>query len=273
MGDLRHIDDASRQDVPNSGDIQAVARVCKILELFSQSSGLMPSDIARDLDLQRSTVSRYLSSLVRERFLSRAPDGSYVIGTSLLELGIAAVGGGPVANAGPYMRRLVQEVQQTVVLSIWGGDGAVISNVEEDDSRLVHVSVRVGSSLPFDAAQSQVFLAYLPDREIVDRLLRKLPEPAQRDLRTQMRHVSRVGFAVNSRVVEGVRAVAAPVFDRSGSIEATLAIVGTTAAVPQREDSNVVQALLRTARHLSWHQGHRPVLDVHDDIAEVSDGT
>ncbi|MFW6075862.1 MAG: IclR family transcriptional regulator [Chloroflexota bacterium] len=273
MADTEPIVEADRRDAPVSGDIQAVARVCRILEMFCESSGLMPSDIARTLDLQRPTVSRYLSSLVRERFLGRAQDGSYVIGPTLLELGIAAVGKSPVANAGPYMRRLVQEVQETVVLSVWGGDGPVISNVEEDDSRLVHVSVRVGSSLPFDAAQSQVFLAYLPDREEVDRLLRRFPEAAQRDMRTQLRHVSQLGFAVNSRVVDGMRAVAAPVFGRDGTIEATLAIVGTTATVPQRKDSHAVQALLRTARQLSWHQGHRPAPDADDNFMEVTDGT
>lgn len=261
-----------RHDPPSTGDIQAVSRVCNILSLFSEDSHLQPSDVAASVGLQRSTASRYLSSLVRERFLDRRPDGSYVVGPALLELGIAAVGGSPVANAGPYMRRLAQEVQETVVLSVWGGDGPVISNVEEDDSRLVHVSVRVGSSLPFDAAQSQVFLAYMPDREEVERLLRRLPEAARRDLETQMEHVRRHGFAINSRVVDGVRAVAAPVFGRAGTIEATLAIVGTTSTIPQRRDSNVVQALLRTAKHLSWHQGHRPALDVDSDRTEVPDG-
>lgn len=245
----------------SSGDIQSVARVCRILELFTDHPELTSAEVARSAGLERSTASRYLSSLRREGFLVRETDGTYIPGPVLSELGVAIVGGSPVADAGPYMQRLVQEIKQTVVLSLWGGDGPVISLVEEDDSRLVHISVRVGSSLPFDAAQSQVFLAHLPDREEVDRVLRRLPEAARRDLETQMDVVRRQGYAINSRVVEGVRAVAAPVFGRDGEIEATLAVVGTTNAIPQNRDSTVVQGLLHACEQLSWHRGHRPRLE------------
>lgn len=254
---------------PSSGDIQSVARVCRILALFTDHSALTSAEVARSVELERSTASRYLSSLMREGFLVRESDGSYIPGPALAELGVAIVGGSPVADAGPYMQRLVQEISQTVVLSMWGGDGPVISLVEEDDSRLVHISVRVGSSLPYDAAQSQVFLAHLPDREKVERVLERLPEAARRDLETQMDVVRSQGYAINSRVVEGVRAIAAPVFGRDGEIEATLAVVGTTNAIPQNRNSAIVQALLHTAEQLSWHRGHRPSLDASPRLEAV----
>lgn len=246
----------------SSGDIQAVSRVCAVLDLLGARRKLHPADVVDRLALQRSTVHRYLSSLLREGYLKKEPHGGYVAGPALLQLAIATVGASsPVDAAGPYMRRLAEQVHQTVVLSLWGGDAPVVSRVEEDDSRLVHVSVRVGSVLPVDAAQSQVFLAFLPDRDVVDRLLQRFPDRGRRDLRRQMDHAREEGFGVNSLVVDGIRAIAAPVFGRSGTIEATLALVGTVNAIAVRRDSSVVSALLDTAARLSRHLGHEPSLD------------
>lgn len=240
-----------------TGDIQAVARVCRILELLGIQGAVTPGDVVAEAGLQRTTAHRYLTSLVREGFLTRAADGAYVAGPSLLQVGVATAGSGPTDDAAPYMQRLAQDVHQTVVLSLWAGDRPIVSRVVEDESRLVHISVRVGSSLPLDAAQAQVFLAFLPDRPAVERLLSRLPMPARRDLEVQIERTLQDGFAVNSRVVDGVRVVAAPVLGRDGTIEATVAIVGTTSGIADTADSATVQALVETARRISARRGYR----------------
>lgn len=241
-----------------SGDIQAVARVCRILQLLSSQPSMTPADVVSEVGLQRTTAHRYLTSLVREGFLTRDTQNAYVAGPALLQVGVATVGSSPTDDAAPYMQRLAQDVHQTVVLSLWGGDRPIVSRVAEDESRLVHISVRVGSSLPLDAAQAQVFLAYLPDRAAVDQVLNRLPLPARRDLEGQIARTLHNGFAVNSRVVDGVRVVAAPVFGRDGTVEATVAIVGTTSGIPDTAESAPVQALLETAARISKRRGYQP---------------
>lgn len=250
-----HGDDAT------SGDIQSVSRVCRILAMFSDRELLSSAEVVEHVGLQRSTASRYLTSLLREDFLERLADGRYGAGPALQALGVALVDSSPVSDAGPYMQRLAAEVNETVVLSLWGGDGPVISRVEEDSSRLVHVSVRQGSALPYDSAQAQVFLAYLSERQEIRRLMERLPELTQRDLATQIEHVHRHGYAINSRVVQGVRAVAAPTFGRDGRIESTIAVVGTVNSIPQNVDAPMIQALLDTARRISWRRGYREPLE------------
>lgn len=247
---------APRRGSSSTGDIQSVSRVCQILELFSLKPRYNPVEVAQRLGLNRSTTSRYLSSLVREGFLDRAEDGTYMPGPALRGLGVAMVDSSPVAVAGPYMQWLADDVHETVVLSLWGGDGPVISRVEEDSSQLVHVSVRLGSALPYDSAQAQVFLAFMGDRIEVGRLLSRLPDKTRRDLLTQIEHVRRNGYAINSRVVQGVRAVAAPIFGGDGRIEATLAVVGTVNTIPQDRDAPTVQALLETAGRISAERGY-----------------
>lgn len=250
-----------RSDEGSSGDIQAVSRVCSILALLAERQSLTAAEVVELVGLQRSTASRYLSSLTKEGFLERRSDASYEAGAALQTLGVAMIDASPVADAGPYMQRLAAELSETVVLSLWGGDGPVISRVEEDTSRLVHVSVRQGSALPYDSAQAQVFLAYMSHQQEIRGLIERLPELTQRDLATQMEHVHRNGFAINSRVVQGVRAVAAPTFGRDGRIESTVAVVGTVNSIPQTVDSPVIQSLLDTAKRISWHRGYRESTD------------
>lgn len=242
----------------SSGDIQAVSRVCQVLALLARQPAITPADVVAAVGLQRTTAHRYLTSLVREGFMARAAGGGYVAGPALLQVGVATVGSSPTDDAAPYMQRLAQDVRQTVVLSLWGGDRPIVSRVVEDESRLVHISVRVGSSLPLDAAQTQVFLAYLSNRNDVDRLLARLPLPTRRDLEAAIERTLANGFAVNSRVVDGVRVVAAPVFGRDGTIEATVGIVGTTSGVPDHQGAAIVQALLDTAGQISTRRGYQP---------------
>jgi DNA-binding IclR family transcriptional regulator len=244
-------------DGGGANGIQAVSRSGQILRLFSlEQRTLRVAEAAARLNLQRPTVHRYMASLATEGLLEREADGSYRIGPVLRQLGMTAVGGLDVVKiAGPYMQRLVAEAGETTVLSLWGGHGPVVARVQEDTTRLVHVSVRIGSALPLDSAQGQAFLGHLPDRTLVARLLGQLSALQRQHLERQVEAGRRTGVAVNSRVVEGIRALAAPVFDQDALICATLAVVGTVAAIPDDPTSGIAQALVQTARELSLQLG------------------
>ena len=221
----------------DTAQIQVVSRVAGILRLLAQGRReLRVADVASELGLRRSTAHRYLASLAAAGLLARE-DGAavYSAGPLMVQFSAATLGGSRVLElAGPYMKRLVDEAHETVVLSLWGGHGPVVARVEEDSTRLVHIAVRVGSALPSDSAQAQVFRGEL----------------------------ARSGVAVNSRVIEGVRAVAAPVYDERGQVVATLAFVGTIATIPEAADSGHARALRETALELSARLGWRHLQEV-----------
>lgn len=220
-----------------AAQIQVVTRVAEILRLLANGRReLRASEVASELGLQRSTAHRYLASLAAVGLLGRDDGGStYSAGPLMVQFAAATLGGSRVLEvAVPYMKRLVDEAHETVVLSLWGGHGPVVARVEEDSTRLVHMAVRVGSALPPDSAQAQVFRG----------------------------EMGRHGVVVNSRVIEGVRAVAAPVYDDRGAVVATLAFVGTTATIPEAADSGHARALRETALDLSARLGWRELKEV-----------
>jgi DNA-binding IclR family transcriptional regulator len=97
-----------------------------------------------------------------------------------------------------------------------------------------------------------VFCTYLPHEQVpgLSRLLRRQPEMEQ-----EFEAIRRHGLSLNSPDINGVRTIAAPVFE-GGAIVATMAIVGTTVSVSTDVDSDTAQALLETTRELSRRLGN-----------------
>jgi DNA-binding IclR family transcriptional regulator len=236
--------------------IQVVDRLTLILELFAANGREMRvREIADALRLQRSTTHRYLASLAGAGFLRSDDGGSYSLGPLLIQLGAAAVAGSEVVNlAESYLHQLAEEAQETVVLSLWTGQCPVVVRVREPVNKLVQIHIRLGALLPLDSAQGHVFLAYHPDQVQARRLLAQFPDSQRRELERGIEQVRGTGAWINSRVAEGIRAVAVPVFDHE-IIACTLALVGTLASIPSSLDAGLVQALKATAQRLSEDLG------------------
>nr|WP_255481944.1 IclR family transcriptional regulator C-terminal domain-containing protein [Amycolatopsis sp. SID8362] len=156
------------------------------------------------------------------------------------------------------MQALSRATQTSVVLSLWGLTGPVVSRVEENVSTIVVVSVRVGSHLPLDTAQSKVFLAYHADQLSMERLIGNLSGTARDELRADVDRVRAVGHC-SAMSTPGIVAVAAPVFDEYG-ICATIAIVGPDNTLSMGDDTPELRVVVDTARELTHELGghYRP---------------
>jgi DNA-binding IclR family transcriptional regulator len=170
----------------------------------------------------------------------------------LVELGAVAMSGQRVIDvADEFLERLSAMVQQTVVLSLWGGIGPVVAVEHVPPHQLVKISIQVGNRLPLESAQGLVFLAFMADGGRRDQLLAQLTPGERTEIVGQLEDVVATGLAINDRVTDGIRAIAAPVRDASGRICATLALVGTIHVLPADPESTAAMSLLDTARRLS----------------------
>lgn len=244
-----------------AGDIQAVHRCARILDLLTEQDMIRPADVAATLDLERSTAHRYLTSMVNARLVERH-DGGFRLGPLSRHLGAVSLRRTRVIEeAAPYMAALAEEVGETIVMSLWSGRGAVVAKVQEDPRRQVQVIVREGTQLPLYAAQSQIFFACLPDRVLVDQLLGQLTRPARDTMDASIARFREHGVAENSLVTEGIRTIAVPITADQGDVVATLAIVGTAEAVPSDPQSGLATALKRAAEQISARLSGLPAGD------------
>lgn len=219
--------------------IQSVERAARMLGLFTvEEPELTLAELTSRMGMSKATVHRYATAL-RESGLLRSAFGAYTLGPRIVELSAAALAGlGVLKIAGSYLERLVAESSQTAVLSVWDGDSPVVVRVDDNTDRLVRIVVTTGSRLPLDSAQGKVFRAYLTDSA----------DDAE------LEDVRRTGMAFYSHVVEGIAALAAPVF-QGENIVATIAVVGTTAAIEMVAESTMAHTVRASADALSTELG------------------
>lgn len=238
------------------GDIQVIARSAQVLQMFSgPQKSIRVVDVAPLLGVGRTTAHRYLSSLAAAGFLERDNDG-YVIGPLLVQLGVQAMSSMLVLEiAEPYLQRLCDETALTAVLGLWGGQNLVVARSQEPRDQLINLSVRVGSPLPIDSAQSMVAMSFM-EKDIVERRLSLVNSAVAKQVRATSDEVLQNGFAVSDTVTHGVRSIAAPVLDGRGMLCATIAVVGTVFTVPADLQSGQVLSLLTTAEQMSRDLGY-----------------
>lgn len=211
--------------------IRAVTRAAEFLEVFTRGSPRVSlGDISARLDVSRASVQRYAVTLQRlglVRF-DRATR-RYTLGPRMLTLGAAAIAGSQLTSvAAPYMRRLVRATNETVMLSVWDDDAAIVLATDDSHERPLRVIVEVGTRLGPRSAEARLFTDRPSD------------------------HVVEVGSAEYL----GLRAVATPVLDADG-VAAVLSLIGTTATLPDARDSSPARSLCEAAAALSAALGAR----------------
>lgn len=224
---------------------RSIERAARLLGLFSpEEPELTLAELTSRLDTSKATAHRYALALRHAGLLryERARQ-VYALGPRIVELAASALAGLRIIKiAGPHMERLLTEVNETVVLSIWDGESPVVVRVEDNTDRIVRIVVRVGSRLPRNSAQGKVFCVFR-DEGSTDGILS-----------SEVREIRRTGIGVNSQVVQGIRALATPVFQDT-ELAAAMAIVGTTSSIPEDPGSPLAGRLRESAGVLSAELG------------------
>lgn len=226
---------------------QSVDRAVRLLSAFTTDEPeLSLNELMDRVGTGKATTHRYAMALREPGLLRYDPvSGLYSLGPRIVELAAAALASLQVIGiAGPYMERLVDELNETAVLSVWDGERPVVVKVNDRTDRIVRMVVQTGTRLPLSSSQGRVFSAYTDDVALASHGMAQAEADA----------IRRDGVAVNSQVMQGIRAVAAPVF-QGGVITATLAVVGTTAAIPEEADSPVAALVRQSADRLSAQLG------------------
>lgn len=237
-----------------TGDIQAVRRVADIIGLFTlRTPRLTVAEAAQRVGLNRTTVHRYFRSMVAMDLLQRDRDepSAFVPGPLLLQLGAVAHGTRRVLDVAPaHMHELSREVGLTCVLSLWGSSGPVVSMVSEPPQSAILVTVRVGTQLGIESAQTRVFLAFAPDHDYAARALKGLSTRDSALVRRDIDGAAETGGCqVESAGVDGIVAAQA-VFDQNG-IVAALAIIGTLSTLGNGSGRGRVERLRSTALEIT----------------------
>lgn len=249
---------AERRSVPP----QSVERAIAILKAFGENKperGI--NELARELDMHKSTVSRLVLALERGGLLSRNPEtGGYRLGLELVVLAARVTTHADIRDlARPHLRRLSEQCQETANLSILE-DGQVV-NLEQavPVEREMRSVGRVGRRTPpHCTAAGKVLLAYRPRWE-VDHLVagglarytpRTITDPAE--LLQELEAVRARGYGLAREELEiGLNVVSAPVRDGRERVVAAVSISGPASRLMPETLSSLAEQVVGAALQIS----------------------
>lgn len=251
--------------------VPGLERGLAILQLFDrQRTSLSAADVARALDIPRSTVFRLMQTLEHLGFLER-DDRQFRLGPAILRLGFEYLASLELTElARPMLERMRDDSGYTTQLVIRDGADVVIVLKASVPSGFAS-NVTVGSRLPAHATViGRMLLVDLDDAALAalypePRLARvndKTPRTLA-DLRRTLADDRARGYAVSESNYEaGISAVAAPVRDGGGKIVAAISIVVPRPTLaPSGERDRLVSLARETADALSHRLNYRPAVE------------
>jgi DNA-binding IclR family transcriptional regulator len=233
-------------------------RVARALADSAQPQAL--KDLAALARMSPAKAHRYLVSLIRAGLAEQDTEsGRYRLGPLALELGLGALRGLDVLRLGSEaVVQLRAEIDETVMLSVWGNKGPVVVRWEES-SRPIATNVRAGWVMPLaNSATGRLFAAYLPGSvtaPLANEELARLPKLRDRFPALLEEIRSQGTSRIEGELQQGVGGIAAPVFGFGGGIEAALTAVGIEGVIDTGLGSRTTKAVERAAQALSVRLG------------------
>ena len=235
--------------------IKAVEVAGRILEVLSSAhSPVALRDIAAASRMSPGKVHRYLSSFLSSGLARQDTETRrYILGPLAMRLGLAALNSyQPLRDAVAFQRKIRDQIDESLVLSVWGAQGPTIVHVEESSQPII-MTMRVGAVLPIlSSATGLVFAAFLPRHFTKSQIVNGLK--AKRGFKVFSRDPTAIERLIsNAReqhyaynrgyLMPDVSALAFPLFDRSGSLFAVMAVMGRDEHLNPRKRTDLLTFL------------------------------
>jgi DNA-binding IclR family transcriptional regulator len=241
----------------------SVDRPLSILESLADGPKSI-SEVAREIDVHRSTALRLLRALEHRHYVRRDADMRYRLGSMLFSLGYQALEDVDLRNlAGPHLAKLNETSRDTVHLGILEDDQVLYLD-KIDGHAAVRLWSRVGkrSSLHCTGL-GKAMAAFLPPEELeplAHRLTYEVHTPTTiagpDEFLAQMEQIREQGWAIDDAEHEPlVHCVAAPVLKPDGEVAGAISVASPV--TPLSKLRAFVPDLLATAAAISSEYGAR----------------
>ncbi|MFT4013247.1 MAG: IclR family transcriptional regulator [Paracoccus sp. (in: a-proteobacteria)] len=257
-----------RDEVEDNGGVRALDRALDVLDVIASGGGLTLTEIAQRLELAPSTVHRVLVTLSARGMAETEGTGqTWHVGATAFRLGSAFMRrSGLVERARPVLRRLMEMTGETANLGIPNGP-AVLFLSQAETHETIRAFFPPGTRSPLHASGiGKAVLAHVRPEDL-RRMIRGLRlerfTPAtltEPDLLVQdLARIRARGYALdNEERTEGMRCIAAPIFDQSGEVAAGISVSGPTHRMKDARIEAIAQAVVAAGRELSFGMSPMP---------------
>ncbi len=246
--------------------VQSVRHCLQLIDALSaHERGRGVTELSGELRLAKSTTHRLLQTLVGHGYAVQDPtSGRYQLGLKFLELGALVSDRLSIQKlVRPYLQQLMEATNETAQLGVLDGHEVVYADKIES-SQTIRMYSRIGRRSPLHCtALGKVLLAYQPEstlREVVraglaSHTAHTLTTP--RALRSELRQVQGQGYAFDDEEFEeGLRCLAAPVWDHTETVAASMGIAGPAARINPGRMPELIKLVQEAAAAVSTALGY-----------------
>ncbi|HEX2620508.1 MAG TPA: IclR family transcriptional regulator [Phototrophicaceae bacterium] len=244
--------------------IQSLARGLRILDLIVNSGRSMSiTELAAELEIDKSSASRLVKTLVSFDYLQQETGSRrFVPGKRWYHVGWQMMNMLPLrSTARPFLNRLVMETGECSHTAVYAeGKALVIDDVETENT--LRVAGRTGRMIPLHCTAVGKGLLAFAD----------LPFPAElpaytgytitdeEALQAHMTQVRAQGYALDDEEYdEGIRCIAAPVYNHTGLVVASIGASGPAVRVTRDRVPALAAYVMNAAADLSAALGYQQV--------------
>ncbi|WP_126427173.1 IclR family transcriptional regulator [Brevibacillus marinus] len=248
--------------------VKSVDRALQVIDIVStRKEGYGVTELARQVDLNKSSVYRILSTLAAHGYMEQDQEtGRYKLGYKVLELSARLLDSIDLrAEARPFLKELEAMTNEVVHLVVYDqGEVVYIEKLEGNETLRMHS--QVGKRAPMHCTSvGKVILAHLPPEEM-ERIIAKkgLPRHTEHtitDLATFRRHLDEIrkwGYALDQEENEsGITCIAAPIFGYNGKVAAAVSVSGPTIRMTEQRLHELKDKIMEVGRNISRRLGYR----------------
>jgi len=247
--------------------VQAVLFALAILEYVAvQREAVGVTALAEHFGTNKSKIFRHLRTLAQQGYVVQDEASErYRVGARFIALGHAINDSVDIVReAVPVMRKVRNALSHSVILGMMEKGGIRIVSVQPGTSA-IEISVKSGSLLGYHySAQGKVAMAFgspaLVKKVCAAGLTALTPHTitSVKELEKELEKIRKQGWAIApNEAVTGLNALAVPIFDASGQVAATVAIVDSLQFMKGKPTKLQIDTLVAAGVSISESIGFR----------------
>ena len=230
-------------------------------ELAESADGLTAVELAERVGVHKTSVYRYINSLLGMGYVQGDSDSRYHLGNKILELGSQKLRRMPLREtAHPYLLKLNDETQMTVHLCVLDRHDVIyIDKIESH--RTLPIMSRIGSRAPaYCTGVGKALQSGLPTDQVVSllrevtlekRTVNTITDPIK--LLEEIKLTAERGYAIdNGEHEEGIKCFAAPLKEYGGDVVGAVSLTGLKREFDGPEEAEkMIATVTKTATEIS----------------------
>lgn len=246
--------------MPNQ--VGTLVKAMNLLDALAESAPIGVMELSRRLEMDKSGVSRLLTTLKSRNYVRVAEDGRYDLGLRLFELGQLLQDRLPFRKAIiPHVDTLARETGETA-FAVHYSQGQIAYLYDCVSTQDIRLGERAGMrTSPWNHPAGKAILARHDENTVLDELssarrMERAGLPKINDFRRELARVRKQGFSEQRDTEKCL--VAAPVRNETAPVGAALMVGGPSSRIKPRAIKKLARVVSRHAAEVSRTLGWLP---------------